>query len=125
MSNLNSYPTMINGTSIPVPVFWKEDPQVVESEATTEAGTDVVDVWRVDKLLVTASYDVTSTWLANFKTWSKETTALTVKIYDATENNYVTRYMRMRNFSQEVVKNSDRTNGTIGLWRISFDLIEF
>lgn len=125
MSNLNSYPTSINNVTIPVPIAWDETPEVVENVNTTEAGTDVVDVLRVDKLTVTASYDVSSVWLATFKGWSKSTSALTVKIYDADQNAYVTRYMRMRNFSQSLVKDSDRTKDTIGLWNVTFDLIEF
>ena len=125
MSNLNAYPTMINNTPIPVPVSWRENPHVVESEGNTEAGTDIVDVWRVDKLTVNASYNVSSTWLATFKGWANELSPLTVKIYDATEDDYVTRYMRIRNFENEVVPYSDRTNGTVGLWRVTFDLIEF
>ena len=125
MSNLNSYPTTINNVTIPVPIAWDETPEVVENVNTTEAGTDVVDVLRVDKLTVTASYDVSSAWLATFKGWNKSTSALTVKIYDADQNAYVTRYMRMRNFSQSLVKDSDRTKDTIGLWNVTFDLIEF
>ena len=125
MSNLNSYPTTINNVTIPVPIAWDETPEVVENVNTTEAGTDVVDVLRVDKLTVNASFDVSSAWLATFKGWSKATSALTVKIFDADQNAYVTRYMRMRNFTQSLVKDSDRTSGTIGLWSVTFDLIEF
>ena len=125
MSNYNSYPIQINSTSIPVPISWDETAEVVENANTTEAGTDVVDVLRVDKLNVTASFDVSSNWLATFKGWANATSALTVKIYDPVTNAYATRYMRIRNFISSLVENSDRTSGTIGLWRLTFDLIEF
>ena len=125
MSKLNNYPVQINSTNIPVPTSWNETAEVVENVNTTEAGTDVVDVLRVDKLTVSAAFDVSSTWLGTFKGWANSTSALTVKIYDAVTDAYVTRYMRIRNFSANLVENSDNTSGTIGLWNISFDLIEF
>lgn len=125
MSNLNTYPVQINNTDLPVAVSWNETAEVVENANTTEAGTDIVDILRVDKLSVNASYDVSSTWLATFKGWANDTSKLTVKIYDPVTDGYVTRYMRIRNFSYNLVQYSDKTNGTIGLWNVTFDLIEF
>jgi hypothetical protein len=122
---LNDYPVTINSTSIPVPIEWSENSEVVENVNTTEAGTDVTDVLRVDKLTVTASFDVSSAWLATFKGWAKSTSPLTVNIYDASQSAYVTRSMRIRNFVSALVQHSDNTSGTIGLWNVSFDLIEF
>lgn len=125
MSNLNTYPTKINNITIPVPIAWNEISEVIENAMTTEAGTDVIDVMRVDKLTVNASFNVSSAWLSTFKDWSKSTSALTVQIYDAVSGAYVSRNMRIRNFNYSLVKNSDRTSGTIGLWELTFDLIEF
>mgnify|MGYP007122053305 FL=1 len=125
MSKLNDFPTKINNTPIPVPIEWSENSEVVENAMTTEAGTDVVDVLRVDKLTVTASFDVSSAWLATFKGWANSTSALAVKIYDPVTDAYVERSMRIRNFISNLVQNSDNTSGTIGLWNVTFDLIEF
>lgn len=125
MSKLNDYPTKINNTPIPVPIEWSENSSVVENAMTTEAGTDVVDVLRVDKLTVTASFDVSSVWLATFKGWANSTSALTVDIYDPVTNAYKQRSMRIRNFVSNIVQNSDNTSGTIGLYNLTFDLIEF
>lgn len=125
MSNYNTYPIQINSTNIPVPTYWSETSNVVEAEHTTEAGTDIVDIMRVDKLSVSASFNVSSSWLTQFKTWSESTSQLTVKIYDAVVAGYKTRYMRIRNFNYSLVENSDRTADTIGLWAVTFDLIEF
>ena len=122
--SLNAYPTTINNTPIPVPIAWNENSEVVENVNTTEAGTDVIDVLRVDKLSVNASFNVSSTWLATFKGWGNSTSVLSVNIYDAVSNAYVSRDMRIRNFVYSLVQNSDRTSGTVGLWEISFDLIE-
>lgn len=125
MSNLNTYPTKINNTTIPVPIAWNETSEVVENVMTTEAGTDISDVMRVDKLTVNASFNVSSAWLSTFKGWANSTSALTVQIYDAVSGAYVSRSMRIRNFNHSLVQNSDRTSGTIGLWELTFDLIEF
>lgn len=125
MSKLNDFPTKINNTPIPVPIEWSENSEVVENVNTTEAGTDVTDVLRVDKLTVTASFDVSSAWLATFKGWSNSTSALSVKIYDPVTDAYLERSMRIRNFVSNLVQHSDNTSGTIGLWNVTFDLIEF
>lgn len=125
MSKYNDFPIKINNTSIPVPIEWSENSEVVENANTTEAGTDVIDVLRVDKLTVTASFNVSSAWLATFKGWANSTSALSVKIYDPVTDAYVERSMRIRNFVSNLVQYSDNTSGTVGLWNISFDLIEF
>lgn len=125
MSNLNTYPVQINNTDLPMAISWNETAEVVENANTTEAGTDIVDILRVDKLTVNASFNVSSAWLSTFKTWANDTSKLTVKIYDSVTSGYLTRYMRIRNFNYTLVENSDKNNGTIGLWTVTFDLIEF
>lgn len=125
MSRFNDFPIKINSTDLPVPSDWNEFAEVVEVANTTEAGTDIVDLMRVDKLTVNATFDVSSTWLATFKGWANDTSKLTVKIYDSISNAYITRYMRIRNFNYSLVRYSDKTSGTIGLWTVTFDLIEF
>lgn len=125
MSRFNDFPIKINSTDLPVPSDWTENAEVVEIANTTEAGTDIVDLMRVDKLTVNATFDVSSTWLATFKGWANDTSKLTVKIYDSISNAYITRYMRIRNFNYSLVRYSDKTSGTIGLWTVTFDLIEF
>lgn len=125
MSRFNDYPIKINNTDLPVPTDWNEFAEVVEVANTTEAGTDIVDLMRVDKLTVNATFDVSSAWLATFKGWANDTSKLTVKIYDSVSSAYVTRYMRIRNFNYSLVRYSDKTSGTVGLWTVTFDLIEF
>lgn len=125
MSRFNDFPIKINNTDLPVPTDWNEFAEVVEIANTTEAGTDIVDLMRVDKLTVNATFDVSSTWLATFKGWANDTSKLTVKIYDSVSSAYVTRYMRIRNFNYSLVRYSDKTSGTVGLWTVTFDLIEF
>lgn len=125
MSKLSDYPVKINNTPLPDAVSWSETAEVVENTNTTEAGTDITDIARVDKLTITASYDVSSTWLATFKGWSNSTSPLTVKIYDPVTDAYKERTMRMRNFMSNLVQYSQNVSDTIGLWNVTFDLIEF
>lgn len=125
MSKLNDYPIKINNVALPAPSEWNENSEVMENVNTTEAGTDIVDVMRTDKLTVNASFDVSSTMLGTLKTWANSTSALKVKIYDSVSDDYVERDMRIRNFIYSLVKYSDKTSGTIGLWTVTFDLIEF
>jgi len=125
MSKLNDYPIKINNVALPVPSEWNETSEVMENVNTTEAGTDIVDVMRTDKLTVNASFDVSSTMLGTFKGWANSTSALKVKIYDPFTDAYVERDMRIRNFISTLVRYSDKTSGTVGLWTVTFDLIEF
>lgn len=126
MMKLKDYPVTINSTAIPNnPTSWSESSEVVEVAQTTEAGTDVVDIQRTDKLHITASFEVDSTMCLNFETWARATSQLTVKIYDQVSQAYVTRYMRMRSFTKDYVQNSHNTSGTVGLWSVNFELIEF
>ena len=126
MAKLKSYPESINNVTLPnEPTSWSTRRDVIENVGTTEAGTDVVDIMRVGKITITASYNVSSVWLVQFEAWADETSPLTVKLYDPATSAYITKNMRMRNFNSDYVKNSKNTSGTLGLYVVSFDLIEF
>jgi hypothetical protein len=126
MAKLKSYPESINNVTLPnEPDSWTTRRDVVENVGTTEAGTDVVDIMRVGKLTITASYNVSSNWLVQFEAWADETSPLSVKLYDPATSAYIIKDMRMRNFTSDYVKYSKNTSGTLGLYVVSFDLIEF
>ena len=123
---LKSYPEEINNVNLPnEPTSWSTRRDVVENVGTTEAGTDVVDLMRVGKLTITASYNVSSDWLVRFEGWADETSPLSVKLYDPATSAYIIKDMRMRNFTSDYVNYSKNTSGTLGLYVVSFDLIEF
>lgn len=123
---LKSYPEEINNVKLPnEPTSWSVRRDVVENTGTTEAGTDVVDLMRVGKITITASYNVSSDWLVRFEGWADETSPLSVKLYDPATSAYITKDMRMRNFVSDYVNYSKNTSGTLGLYVVSFDLIEF
>lgn len=121
---LASYPIQINNQDIPLPVSWSEASETVENVAQTEAGTDQVIVVRRDKLTASATFHCSSKWAGTFAIL-RDTEPLTVKIYDAKSNTYKQRSMRIRSFSTTLIENSDRTEGTEGLYEVSFELKEY
>ena len=124
MSIKSSYPTKINGTDVFAPDSWTVTPAVVETEFQTEAGTDEVIVTRYDKVTISAKYTASAKWLKLFQGWAT-TASLTVKYYDPISEGYSTRTMRMRNFKYVLIQGSDALTTSLGLYTVSFDLIEF
>ena len=126
-----SYPTLFNTTQILSPSTWQETSKVVESVAQSEAGTDIVDVVRYDKLTVQASYNIAETisngvgngWAKTFKTFSKMT-SFTLKRYDALVGGYEERTVRMRDYKAQLRPKSDKLSAVNGVWEISFSLEE-
>ena len=121
---LNDYPIKFDGEAIFMPDSWSEDSGTVESVNETEAGTDQVIVTRYDKLTASASFSCTSRWAKKFKAYSKKD-SIAVSLYDFETEGYKVRQMRIRDFKASLVDNSARTPGTMGLWKISFSLVEF
>lgn len=121
---LNEYPVKINGVELFEANKWEEESGVVENKYETEAGTDQVSVTRYDKLTVSTQYRCHSKWLGQFKRWSKMD-SLTVDIYDADSNGYISRTMRMRNFKNSLIEFSGKVKDTNGVWDVTFDLEEF
>lgn len=129
----STYPTMFDSTEILSPTSWKETSNVIETVNQSEAGTDLVDVTRYDKLIVDASYTIAETcetggvgngWAKTFKEFSKKP-SFTLKRYDPLVGGYEERTVRMRKFSADIVKKSDLFDDINGAWRISFTLEEF
>lgn len=121
---LNEFPVRINGVELFESNQWDEESEVIENKYETEAGTDQVSVTRYDKLSVSAQFRCQSEWLGQFKRWSKMD-SLTVDIYDAPSNGYISRTMRMRNFKNTLIEFSEKVKDTNGVWDVTFDLEEF
>lgn len=112
----------LNGEKIPFPQKLSEKYDVIENVYQTEAGTDSVDVTRVEKLTLTLSFQLSSAWAQKMRVLSK-TQNITAVIDEAGE--VKTRTMRIRNYQSDLAENSRLTPGTAGLWDVSFDLIEY
>lgn len=116
-------------TQILFPLKWDEDSEIIENENESEAGTDLVSVVRYDKLTVSASFKCSSGWVKTFKNFAKMP-YIRVRSYDIIDEAYKTRNMRLRDFSNKLIKYSERINATFpsgvvnGLWEVSFKLEE-
>lgn len=121
---LKDYPIDIDGVILPMPTSWKTDNNTVDVVNTTEAGTDIVVLTRKDKQNISLSFNVDTEWYKKFLT-IRDSEPLSVSTYDPITNAYQIKQMRMRDFSATMVENSDTTPGTVGLWVVSFTLIEY
>ena len=119
------YPVIINGTTITIPAqSWSVSYDTVENTNTTEDGYDDIEVVRVGKVKISASYKCMATWAGTFKNM-QNTQSFKVKYYDTYASGYVEKTVRMRNFKETLVKKSERLSVTNGIYNISFDLLEF
>jgi len=119
----DDFPIYFNTTPIIWALSWTEKSDVVETEAQSEAGTDILLPVRYDKLEVTAQYKCMSGWVKTFKEFSLMD-SFTLKIYDPITETYKERTVRMRNFSYSLVRHSEDLSVTEGVWKVSFTLKE-
>ena len=122
----NDYPSKINGTSLFRPEKWSVNREKVKKAFQTEAGTDSLLVTRYGKITISAEFACTSSWLATFQGWN-DSASLTVKYYDPSVPGYAEKTMYMDNFNYDMVPASDYLTNTqsLGLYTVTFDLIEF
>ena len=120
---LRNYPIYFNDAVIPFPISYNASYDVVENVNTSEAGTDLVDMVRNDKLSLSMSFKMTSENVRMIRVFSRMRT-FTLKIYDTLEDDYIERTVRMRNYKENLIPKSERISISNGLWEISFDLLE-
>lgn len=118
------YPTFFDDVQMLLPTSWSESSEVIETVNESEAGTDIVDVTRYDKLSISASYRCTDSWAKILKEFSKKD-IIVVKRYDYLSNAYEERNMRIRSFKANMMHYSDRIVASNGIWEISFTLEEY
>lgn len=121
----SSFPIYFDQTAIPTPqTGWEELSNVIENTQQSEAGTDMIDVVRYDKLSITITTSGDSNLAKLYKFFSKQD-SIQVKIYDVLDEAYKTRTMRMRNLTLSRRKNTDNLSTTNGIWDISCTLEEY
>lgn len=123
-NSLLDYPIMFDDVEILRPTAWMEQSTVIENSNLSEAGTDIVEVVRYDKLTIAAQFTVTSNWAKVFKYYSKQA-SIAVKRYDVLAEDYETRNMRIRNLSITRRKKSEFVKGYFGIYDVNFNLEEF
>lgn len=121
---LRDYPIYFDDVRIPFPQEWAEQYETIETVNQTEAGTDQVLVARYGKLSVSAKFNCSSRWAAKFAVYMGAG-ALQVKRYDIKTQDYEVRIMRIRDFQSVPVEGSRNTDGTNGLYTITFSLEEY
>lgn len=113
----------LNGIELITPTQWDENYEWLENVNTSEAGTDLVDIVRSNKLSVSASFQCSSRWYHILYEMSQEA-VLALRSYDPLTNAPKLRDVRMRDFSASFQQFSDKLEGE-GLWVVNFSLKEF
>lgn len=124
MSLRSNYPVLIGSTPITIPATsWSMSLETVENVNTTEDGHDDVELTRLGKRNISASYKVTDGWALFFRSMYSAGT-VTVSVYDTLTQTYDTFDVRVRNYKESLVRKSDDLSVTNGIYNISFNLLE-
>lgn len=121
---LKDYPTYFNTFELPFTKKWSEDYDTIEEVNTSEAGTDIVDVSRYNKLSVSCSIGCLSTMAKQLMIFS-EMPYFTLRKYDILTEAYKEYTVRMRDFKVDRIEQSESVAISNGLWKVSFKLEEF
>lgn len=114
----------LGGVTLPKPIQWDESYSVIENTNTSEAGTDLVNLVRQNKLSVSCSFNCSTRLYHSLYSLSQQT-SLTLQTYDPLLDTTGNRTVRMRDFSASFQQYSDNVPNTTGLWVVSFNLTEF
>lgn len=121
---LKDYPIRFDSTELFKPEKWEESYEVLENVNETEAGTDSIEITRDEKLTISAEFACTSEWVRRFRMFAKQNT-INVQMYDSETNGYKTYMMRIRNFKKGTEPHSEYVRSSVGLYNVTFDLIQF
>lgn len=114
----------LGGEVLPKPNQWDESYSWLENVNTSEAGTDLVNIVRSNKLSVTAQFNCTSHLYHKLYAMSQES-YLFLQTYDPLTNATGLRKVRIRDFTASFQQYSDSVPNTTGLWVVNFSLTEF
>lgn len=124
-TSLSSYPTYMNGTVLTFFPEIENTPDIVENVNESEGGTDIVQVTRTDKMTASVSLELADfTWVQFFYQLSL-LDSFVFKQYSPLLNGYKERTVRLRKFKYKNIKGSDKLTSVVGVWSVSFNLLEF
>lgn len=124
MSLRSNYPVLIGSTPITIPATsWSMTFETVENVNRTEDGHDDVELTRLGKRIISASYKVTDGWALFFHSMYLADT-VTISVYNTMEQAYDTFDVRVRKYKEVLVRKSDTLSSTNGIYDISFELVE-
>lgn len=121
---LSDHPIKFNQTEIYFPSTFTVKREVVEVVNQSEAGTDIVQVARQNKVSVSVSTNCTSDWVSIFEEFSEEP-YFTLSFWNDNDEAYETHTVRMRGFQKSLIKKSWAVALYNGIWGVSFTLEEF
>ena len=121
---LTNYPIYFNDFVLPFTKKWSEDYDTIEDVNESEAGTDIVDVARYNKLKVSCSIGCLSDMAKQLMIFS-QMPYFTLRKYDILTEAYKNYTVRMRDFGVDKIEGSETVSISNGLWKISFKLEEF
>lgn len=121
----SDYPLLINDVEIkPTRQNWSIDYINILNENMTEDGHSDIEIVRKGKVGISVSMQCADMWASTITLLNAEA-SLSVKYYDIATKGYLTRSMYMDDLTVTLVPNSDKVQGTNGLYYVSFSLMEF
>lgn len=121
----SDYPLLINDVEIkPTRQNWSIDYINILNENMTEDGHSDIEIVRKGKVGISVSMQCADMWASTITLLNAEA-SLSVKYYDIATKGYLTRSMYMDDLTVTLVSNSDKVQGTNGLYYVSFSLMEF
>lgn len=116
--------TYFNQTPILWAQSWVENPQKLKNTYTTEAGTEIDQIIRADKLSISCSYKCSDDWLQTFISF-RDLNSFTLTRYNPRTKTTEARIVRIIDFNYSLVPKSYDLTVTNGVWEVSFNLEEF
>ena len=108
---------IVNNINLPGTTSFSFSLHPIEKVNTSEAGTEIVSVTRIDKHEFSASWQVSSFWLDIFEGFCKEN--IVKLLFRGSEYT-----CRVRDFAPTLHQGSENCSHTEGLWTISLKFIE-
>ena len=124
-TSLSEFPTYMNGTALSYFPEVENSSNVVENVNQSEGGRDIVQVVRADKLSSSFSLVLADFSEVQFYYQLSLLDSFVFKQYSPLLNDYVEKTVRLRDFKYKNKKHSDVLDSVIGVWEVSFTLLEF
>ena len=119
-----SYPMYFDTTAIPFPSTYTESANTVETVNKSEAGTDIVNVTRDDKLSISMTIKCLQPMVATIGSFQTKP-SFVFKRYQPKTGAYEERTVRMRYLSINLQTGSQDLSEVDGVWQLTFRLEEF
>lgn len=125
-TDIKSFPPMFNSTVVPFFPQIDNSPKNLDNKNESEAGDDIIQRVRTDKLSASVKITVADDyWVRFFYGLYKSIDAIAFKQYSPILQGYDTRSVRIENFKYSMQKKSEQLEAVAGVWDMSFSIEEF